>query len=252
MRRGSRSHLKNVYYFSGVYSHIEELWYEVLDYIESNYDLDTIEHIYLCGDGAKWVREGTGIIPKTSFVLDRYHLAKRIVAALGKGNELWREIWKAIMNADLEKAKAVLKEAYRRAQTEGRGETVKRCRRYIIGNWDGIAIYKTSLDVSGCSAEGHVSHVLLARLSSRPMGWSRLGMDQMARIRVLKANGINIKEQYLKQRGKPTTVLKVCQTTLKRQRMMLERPPFEMLGNMPALKGPTSYLTKILRAIKSA
>jgi hypothetical protein len=84
------------------------------------------------------------------------------------------------------------------------------------------------------------------------MGWSRPGMDQMARIRVLKANGINIKEQYLKQLGKPVTVLKVCQTSLQQQRKMLERPPFETLGNIPALKGPTTSLAQILRAIKSA
>lgn len=28
--------------------------------------------------------------------------------------------------------------------------------------------------VIGCSAEGHVSHVLSSRMSSRPMGWSSL------------------------------------------------------------------------------
>ncbi|MCS5695838.1 ISLre2 family transposase [Desulfofundulus thermocisternus] len=251
-RQGSRSHLKNVHYFSGVYSHAEELWYDVLNYINCNYDLDKVEHIYICGDGAKWIRLGTKIIPKSTFVLDRYHLARYIAAALGKGNELSREIWQAIRDVDLEKAKAVLKKAYRSAQTEGRRKAVKQCRRYIVGNWDGIKVYKTSPEVIGCSAEGHVSHVLSARLSSRPMGWSRPGMDQMARIRVLKANGINIKEQYLKQLGKPATVLKVCQTSLQQQRKLLERPPFETLGNIPALKGPTTSLAQILRAIKSA
>ena len=29
--------------------------------------------------------------------------------------------------------------------------------------------------VWGCSAEGHISHVLSARESSRPMGWSKKG-----------------------------------------------------------------------------
>ncbi|MQL53323.1 hypothetical protein GFC01_13865 [Desulfofundulus thermobenzoicus] len=34
-----------------------------------------------------------------------------------------------------------------------------------------------------CSAEGHVSHILLTRLSRRPDGWSKTGADQMARLR---------------------------------------------------------------------
>ena len=35
----------------------------------------------------------------------------------------------------------------------------------------------------GCSAEGHVSHVLSERMSSRPMGWSKRGADRMSRLR---------------------------------------------------------------------
>jgi len=38
----------------------------------------------------------------------------------------------------------------------------------------------------GCSAEGHVSHVLSERMSSRPLGWSRQGAEQMARLRAFK------------------------------------------------------------------
>jgi len=41
----------------------------------------------------------------------------------------------------------------------------------------------------GSSAEGQVSHIFAARLSSRPMGWSKIGADKMARLRVYKANG---------------------------------------------------------------
>ena len=41
----------------------------------------------------------------------------------------------------------------------------------------------------GCSAEGHVSHIYSDRLSSRPLGWSRIGVDKMARLRVYAANG---------------------------------------------------------------
>ena len=44
----------------------------------------------------------------------------------------------------------------------------------------------------GCSAEGHVSHIFSDRMSSRPLGWSRTGADKMARLRVYRANKVNM------------------------------------------------------------
>ncbi|MGI6412106.1 MAG: UPF0236 family transposase-like protein [Syntrophomonadaceae bacterium] len=58
----------------------------------------------------------------------------------------------------------------------------------ILGNWDGIR-NQYEPDYVGCSAEGHVSHILSARLSSRPLGWCKIGVDQMARLRAFEANG---------------------------------------------------------------
>ncbi len=49
--------------------------------------------------------------------------------------------------------------------------------------------------VERCSAEGHVSHVLSARMSSRPMGWSRKGVDRMAHLRAYYWNGRDMLEQ---------------------------------------------------------
>mgnify|MGYP001040798912 FL=1 len=41
----------------------------------------------------------------------------------------------------------------------------------------------------GSSKEGHVSHVLPFRMSSRPMGWSREGTDKLSRLRIYWING---------------------------------------------------------------
>ena len=45
------------HYFSGVYEgkDNEQLWDEVLEYIDSKYDLEQIEHIYLNSDGGGWI-----------------------------------------------------------------------------------------------------------------------------------------------------------------------------------------------------
>ena len=71
---------------------------------------------------------------------------------------------------------------------------------YIENNFDCIDL---SAD-NNCSAEGHVSHVLSARLSSRPMAWSIAGAEKMAQLRAFYFNGGDFSELY-KGRTKPAT-----------------------------------------------
>ncbi|HJB30176.1 MAG TPA: UPF0236 family protein [Candidatus Blautia faecavium] len=56
--------------------------------------------------------------------------------------------------------------------------------------WTAAKIRSTNRKaVKGCRAEGHVNHVLSARMSSRPMGWSRTGVDKMAHLQAYYWNG---------------------------------------------------------------
>ena len=45
----------------------------------------------------------------------------------------------------------------------------------------------------GCAAEGDISHTYSDRMSSRPLGWSEHNVDKMERLRILRANGTNIR-----------------------------------------------------------
>ena len=62
-------------------------------------------------------------------------------------------------------------------------------REYILGNWSGIMqwVRDKNKEVE-CSAEGHISHILADRMSSRPLGWSKTGADKMSRLRIYKRN----------------------------------------------------------------
>ena len=60
-------------------------------------------------------------------------------------------------------------------------------RTYLRRHWEAIQSQKDDHYIS-CSAEGHVSHYLSARLSSRPMGWSNTGADHMAKLRMYILN----------------------------------------------------------------
>ncbi|SEQ43757.1 UPF0236 family transposase-like protein, partial [Butyrivibrio sp. TB] len=55
----------------------------------------------------------------------------------------------------------------------------------------------------GCSAEGHVSHILSDRMSSRPHGWSRIGADKMCRLRAYYKNGGDMLELVRYQKEEP-------------------------------------------------
>lgn len=59
-------------------------------------------------------------------------------------------------------------------------QTLQKVRRYLIGNWDSIQRQRDPQYI-GCSAEGHVSHWLSARLSLRPLGWSTTGAENIAK-----------------------------------------------------------------------
>ena len=89
-----------------------------------------------------------------------------------------------------------------------------RSKTYILNHWQGIMVRIKNPDVIGCSAEGHISHTFSARMSSRPMGWSEHGANQMCKLRCYKENGGNIIELVRKQselkatgtEGKPATI----------------------------------------------
>ena len=196
----TRNKLKNTRYFGGIYQETEELWLEVAQYIDDTYDIENIEKIYLAGDGAAWIRQGLGWIVNSKFVLDKYHLKKYILKATGHVPELRQELKDAIDEADKEMLKEVYKRILSVTVEETKKESVKDARRYMLNNWDGIEIYETdSYDVVGCSAEGHVSHILSDRLSSRPMGWSKVCVDRMTRLRVYRENGGKIIDLVLEK-----------------------------------------------------
>jgi hypothetical protein len=70
----------------------------------------------------------------------------------------------------------------------GGDEKVEKCRSYLINNWKAIQRAYHDKNVTGCSAEGHVSHIYSERMSSRPMGWSATGSDAMCHLRCYTKN----------------------------------------------------------------
>lgn len=192
-----RHELLGVKYFGGGYDGTEgtqRLWKEVYEYIEEAYDADALEQIYVNGDGAEWIKQGAKVHAKAKFVLDKYHMHKYIIAAtshLGDSKEEARsELWRAVNGKRKWQAEQVFDRILGITDKESKYKAVEASRDYILGHWSAIMNgVKNRKDNIRCSAEGHISHVFSARLSSRPLGWCTTGADKMARLRVYRKNG---------------------------------------------------------------
>ncbi len=182
-----RYELINKRYFTGSLKNSEELWLEVANYLEEAYEMDKVEKIYISGDGASWIKEGLNWIKGSEYVLDCFHLSKYVKTATAHMPQTFEPLWTYIRNLNKKGVIELLNFIIAETKSETKKEAVKKSKRYILNNWEGI---ERGMEESyiGCSAEGHISHVLPSRLSSRPMGWSLIGADQMARLRVYKAN----------------------------------------------------------------
>lgn len=248
--KGNRNRLEELHYFSGLYKDNEELWLWVLNYIEEHYDMNFLERIFVCGDGASWIKKGLRVMPKSVFVLDMFHLDKYLVGTLERRSAAYREAWKAVKAGDRLTVERQLKAAESSAETPEQKETARRCRIYVRQNWEGIMAYVKYPEADlGVSAEGHVSHVLSARLSSRPMAWSHKGVDQMSRMRAFKANGVDLEQLYLEQHVKTTELLKVTPALMAKEREHLKHAVGEVISNLPAVNG--GRVTQLRRTLRS-
>ena len=201
----SRKRLKNVKYFGGMYENTEKLWLEAADYIDKQYNMNYVEKIYISGDGASWIRQGVKWIEKSKFVLDGYHLKKCIITATAHlNNEIIRqELKDAVDWPDREEVKKVFKEILSLTENKTKKGAVKRAEQYILNNWDGIEIRaEEGIGIIGCSTEGHVSHIFSSRLSSRPKGWSKIGVGKMSKLLIYKGNGGKVYDLVMTQKMK--------------------------------------------------
>jgi len=190
--KSKRHRLINPHYFSGVYSGEANagLWDEVYEYIDSHYDLSKVKKIYLNSDGGKWITVAASRFKGITKVLDGFHLSKYLVKMTGhfvNEADRWNSLYdlkEAIRDGNKEDFIYVTEKVRYFAGSESDRKRIDESRDYILNNWMPAKARLHSRDkIMGCSAEGHVSHVLSSRMSSRPMGWSILGVDKMARLR---------------------------------------------------------------------
>lgn len=134
-------------------------------------------------------------------------------------------------------------------------KAVENAKEYILGNWSGIMISMKSKDTNvRCSAEGHVSHVYADRMSSRPLGWCRVGADKMSRLRIYRYNQgdmlelVRFQKKELKQVAGAEEVIYSATEMLRMEKK--NRKKLGALADLPVYSIPYAQVKKIA-AIKN-
>ncbi|MEE1193567.1 MAG: UPF0236 family protein, partial [Phascolarctobacterium sp.] len=184
------------HYFCGLYSGKENkrLWVQVYRYIEQHYDLDKIKRIYINADGGMWIKTALSHLDKSKYVLDGFHLNQtlfRMTACLkGAAGDARSKICSLIAAGKPKELQNLVKKIAEGTDTKADEKRLLDGLDYLLNNFKAAqARLSRAKGLVACSAEGHVSHVLSARMSSRPMAWSLVGADAMARLRAYSLNG---------------------------------------------------------------
>ena len=199
-------------------------------------------------------KEGLNWIKGSQYVLDYFHLSKYVRKATAHQPHTFSYLWNYIDQHNKEATRELLNIIIEETETETetKKESVRDSKRYILNNWEGIK-RRYEEEYIGCSAEGHISHILSSRLNSRPLGWSKTGADQMARLRVYRANGGNVYEfmsKKKKQQAKEERIIELEKRLVKKK---LRNSIPENLDNIPYLKdGRRTWQRQILRSMRGA
>ena len=227
-----RNELINPYYIGGLKGKADEFWEEVYEYIKNNYDLNSIKRIYLSGDGATWIKSGLEYLPKSKFVLDKYHMNKYVLKATTHAKEYRARLWWSLNTAQKETFVKYMNKIKEAAETEAKIKEIEECECYMLNHWEGIEVKALEdAGVLGCSAESHVSHILSARMSSRPLGWCYEGADQMSKLRVYKANKGDVLELFKEQEQEKKKV-PIAKSIIKRGTNKIKNQYGEDLNNI--------------------
>jgi hypothetical protein len=245
----NRRRLLNTCYISSVGEDTAEFWERVWEEVARSYEMDAINTVYLMGDGAAWIRAGLDVFVGAQFILDQFHIKKALTRMAAGDRARLSRLKQSIHDHDLSAVYVVVNELLELATSQSRIQTIQQTWTYLFNHWDGIlAAEEAAARQVGCSGEGHISHILSARLSSRPMGWTKSGARRMAEIRTCRANGRNVGQEYLNQQTTPLPLLCLRQEVLTAERKQLGVLRGQ-LENIPVLRGPRNFLFDALKSL---
>lgn len=219
----------------------QDFWAGMTLKAQGTYDLTRIKETIIGGDGASWVREGTGYV-NGRFQLDRYHLNKELTIALGRDKEAKGKVWQACNSGEVAKALQIMEELLKKTRGE-KAERIVQAIRYLQENSSGLADYRQTLgdEAKGLrrtgAMEGNVDKLVVRRMKNQGMSWTIKGIRRLLCVRFLvlekKLSSWLVKE-------KTSSVKTIARRRLRHivNHLSQEQPEDWLQVNIPALSGP--------------
>jgi len=176
----------------------EDIYSRVSDYINSAYNVDLIDNIYLMGDGGSWIKQGLddlkGYAYKTHYGLDKYHFCVA-VNTISKDDNIKSKLYSYSIRNNRKKFIELIDELV--ALYPLRQEIIIEKANYIINNFSAIKTMYKQIKI-GCAMEQAISHDIAAQFSSVPKAYSKKWLPFYLSLRENYLNGYNLKKIYLK------------------------------------------------------
>jgi len=181
---------------------------KLLDYVIQTYNVDSLKHIILSGDGASWIKGSVFDLKiqhsiKTQFILDRFHM-NQAINHISKDHEIKKYLRDYLTFYHATNFKKLCNTLI--LESPHREDIIAKNRDYIVSNWKFIKHQNDPL-FKGCSMEGHISHILAALFTSRPKAHSLHMISKRLHIRELLVNNQDIKAIYLSNHVSPVPAI---------------------------------------------
>ena len=188
-----KKELKNTHYIASSILKTDKLWEETYKYLDTVYDLNKVDKIFLSSDGGSWITGYDIAFPNAIFVLDKFHYRKALNYIFKKEPNITSIADNYLRSKMINEFKILVKNQYK-LYPDQKNEMIKK-QNYLINHIDGIINQNHPDYKCPCSMEGHISNKYAKFITSRPHSYSKDGLENITQLLTMKANKIRLTEE---------------------------------------------------------
>ena len=188
-----KKELKNTHYIASSILKTDKLWEETYKYLDTVYDLNKVDKIFLSSDGGSWITGYDIAFPNIIFVLDKFHYRKALNYIFKREPTITEIADSYLRNRMVDEFKVLVKSQCQ-LYPDQKKEMLKK-QKYLINHIDGIINQNHPDYKCPCSMEGHISNKYAKFITSRPHAYSLDGLENITQLLTMKANNIRLTEE---------------------------------------------------------
>ena len=174
---------------------------DTVNYIYNTYDVDYLKEIIFMGDCATWIKNfpkshwfNFNPNTKVKFAMDGFHFSQALKhLTTNKYDDVYNALFQYVLDNNKKDFIRLCNE-FKDINSE-RSEIIENKMNYILNNWNERQLYQNNSYMK-CSMESHISHIFADIFTSRPKAYSKKGLRQILKLRLLKTNNKDIKQMY--------------------------------------------------------